>query len=69
MTLAPLETFAPLDARSFSCHRHADANPAACHLAPLVRLLLLAALGGALIFLDRRAPENVRFLVAAAIGP
>jgi hypothetical protein len=68
MTLAPLETFAPLDARSFSCHRHADANPAACHLAPLVRLLLLAALGGALIFLTA-SPENVRFLVAAAIGP
>lgn len=63
-----MTTLAPLDTRTFSCHRHAAANPAACHLAPMVRLLLLAALGGALIFLTA-GPEGARLVMAAAIGP
>jgi hypothetical protein len=40
---------APIDSRSFSFDRRADASPAACRLAPLIRLMALAALGGLLI--------------------
>ena len=42
---------APIDSRDFANpYRPRHANPAACQLAPLLRLMLLAVFGGALVF-------------------
>jgi hypothetical protein len=45
-------TLAPIDSRDFASSRRQRhvANPAACRLAPLLRLMLLAAFGGMLVF-------------------
>ncbi|MBB4196908.1 hypothetical protein GGD83_000685 [Rhodoblastus sphagnicola] len=43
-------TLAPIDGRSLAHSRRLRrVNPAACRLAPLLRLMLLVALGGALV--------------------
>jgi hypothetical protein len=44
-------TLAPIDSREFAdVRRVRRANPAACRLAPLIRLILLVALGGSVVF-------------------
>jgi len=44
-------TLAPIDSREFAYIRRVRrANPAACRLAPLFRLVLLMALGGSIAF-------------------
>jgi hypothetical protein len=61
---------APIDSRQFACEsRVRRDHPAACRLAPLLRLMLLAALGGGLVFFAL-GPKNAQaaLATAAAVG-